>query len=83
MKRLIHRLGLAAKLATLCLTAAVASGCSLLPDSIAGLPEEYLGEKLRISADFENVAGLYAGNEVAVLGVAVGRVDTVTPKGSY
>ncbi|VFA92754.1 virulence factor Mce family protein [Nocardia farcinica] len=83
MKRLIHRLGPAAKLATLCLTAAVASGCSLLPDSIAGLPEEYLGEKLRISADFENVAGLYAGNEVAVLGVPVGRVDTVTPKGSY
>lgn len=60
-----------------------AAGCSVLPDSIAGLPEQYLGEHIRVSADFENVAGLYAGNEVAVLGVPVGRVETVTPRGSY
>lgn len=69
---------LAAGVAGLC-----AAGCSVLPDSIAGLPEQYLGEHVRISADFENVAGLYAGNEVAVLGVPVGRVETVTPRGSY
>lgn len=68
----------AAGIAGLC-----AAGCAVLPDSIAGLPEQYLGEHIRISADFENVAGLYAGNEVAVLGVPVGRVETVTPRGSY
>jgi len=78
-----RRAGAVVKMAALCLAAGVASGCSLLPDSIAGLPQQYLGEHLRISADFENVAGMYAGNEVAVLGVPVGRVDTVTPKGSY
>ncbi len=71
------------KTAVLCWVAAVASGCSLLPDSLSGLPDQYLGERLRISADFENVAGLYAGNDVAILGVPVGRVDTVTARGSY
>ncbi|MCP2290521.1 virulence factor Mce family protein [Nocardia amikacinitolerans] len=71
------------KLAALCVAAAVSSGCSLLPESVSSLPGRYLGEQLRISADFENVAGLYAGNEVAVLGVPVGRVDTVTARGSY
>ncbi|MEV5839518.1 MCE family protein [Nocardia sp. NPDC052112] len=65
------------------LAVTVATGCSLLPDSLTALPGRYLGEHLQISADFENVAGLYAGNDVAVLGVPVGRVDTVTPKGSY
>ncbi|MBF6369577.1 MCE family protein [Nocardia puris] len=71
------------KLAALCVAAAVTSACSLLPESVSSLPGEYLGERLRISADFENVAGLYAGNEVAVLGVPVGRVETVTPKGGF
>ncbi len=71
------------KLVVMCTAVAFASGCSVLPDSIASLPGEYLDERLRVSADFENVAGLYAGNEVAVLGVPVGRVDTVTARGSY
>ncbi|WP_194816012.1 MCE family protein [Nocardia sp. XZ_19_385] len=71
------------KLAVLCVAASVASGCSLLPESLSKLPEQYLGERMHISADFENVAGLYAGNEVAILGVPVGQVDTVVAKGSY
>ncbi|MEV0032986.1 MCE family protein [Nocardia sp. NPDC050793] len=71
------------KLVAVCLAAAVGTGCSLLPESVSSLPDQYLGEHLRISADFENVAGLYAGNEVAILGVPVGRVDTVTARGSY
>ncbi|MBL1075538.1 MCE family protein [Nocardia sp. 2] len=75
------RIRVFAKLAALCCAAAVASGCSALPDSLNG--EAYLGDRIRVSADFENVAGLYAGNEVAVLGVPVGTVDSVTPKGSY
>ncbi|MBH0780933.1 MCE family protein [Nocardia bovistercoris] len=71
------------KLAAMCVAAAFASGCSLLPDSVTALPDRYLNEHVRISADFENVAGLYAGNEVAILGVPVGRVDTVIARGSY
>ena len=67
----------------LCIGILCAAGCSVLPDNIAALPGQYLSERLRISADFENVAGMYAGNEVAVLGVPVGRVETVTPRGTY
>jgi len=71
------------KIVSICAASLIAASCALLPDTIAKLPGEYLGERMRISADFENVAGLYEGNEVAILGVPVGRVDTVTPKGSF
>lgn len=71
------------KLAVVCVAASVASGCSLLPDSVTAFPRQYLGEKLHFTADFENVAGLYEGNEVSVLGLAVGTVDSIEPKGTY
>ncbi|MFE6921797.1 MCE family protein [Nocardia sp. NPDC057663] len=71
------------KLAAVCLTTLIASGCALAPDSVTGLGDRMLSAQKRISADFENVAGLYAGNEVSVLGVPVGVVDSVTPRGSY
>ncbi|MEV6767667.1 MCE family protein [Nocardia sp. NPDC051030] len=69
------------KLAAVCFVATVGSGCSMLPDSLN--PGQYLGDYMKVSADFESVAGLYAGNEVDVLGVPVGTVESVTPKGSY
>ncbi|MEV0763505.1 MCE family protein [Nocardia sp. NPDC050435] len=71
------------KLAALCAAALFAAGCGLIPASLSTLPGQVLGGQMRISADFENVAGLYAGNEVAVLGVPVGSVETVTARGSY
>ncbi|MET9492682.1 MCE family protein [Nocardia sp. NPDC006630] len=77
------KLRLIAKLAAICVVATVGSGCSLLPASLTALPEEYLGNRMRITADFENVAGLYAGNEVSVLGVPIGDVESVTAEGSY
>ncbi|MEV6219678.1 MlaD family protein [Nocardia sp. NPDC051833] len=46
--------------------------CSPLPDA----PTE-------ITADFENIAGMYEGNDVMVLGLAVGKVDKIIPKGTY
>ncbi|RMI30321.1 MCE family protein [Nocardia stercoris] len=69
--------------AIVCLAASVVSSCTLLPDSVSALAGHYVGSHQHISADFENVAGLYAGNQVAVLGVPVGTVDKVTPEGSY
>lgn len=36
-----------------------------------------------IVAQFDNVIGLYPGNTVAVLGMPVGQVTTITPKGGY
>ncbi|MGV9675766.1 MCE family protein [Nocardia sp. NPDC003482] len=71
------------KLAALCCAASLATGCGLLPDSLTALPDAYLGDHLRISADFDSVAGLYAGNEVDILGVPVGRIDSIEAKGSY
>ncbi|MEV0359958.1 MCE family protein [Nocardia sp. NPDC050697] len=81
MKNTAHRRF--ARFAALAVAALTAAGCSLLPDTVSRLPGQYLGERIKVSADFESVAGLYAGNEVAVLGVPVGQVDTVTPRGSY
>ena len=57
------------RLAAVCLTALLASSCALLPDSVTGLGDRMVSQQKRISADFENVAGLYPGNEVSVLGV--------------
>ncbi|MGW6622018.1 MCE family protein [Nocardia sp. NPDC055002] len=55
---------------------AIAS-CSLLPT------EDALGSSTKITADFENIAGMFEGNEVMVLGLAVGTVDKIIPKGTY
>ncbi|MTE15238.1 MCE family protein [Nocardia aurantiaca] len=71
------------KLAAACGAVLLISACGMLPDSVSSLSKEYLGGRMKITADFENVAGLYAGNDVAVLGVPIGTVETVTPKGSY
>ncbi|MBF6372219.1 MCE family protein [Nocardia farcinica] len=58
-------------------TAALTLGsCSLLPDSVS------LQDKTRITADFENIAGIYEGNPVTVLGLEVGTVDKIVPKGT-
>ncbi|MBF6147631.1 MCE family protein [Nocardia nova] len=72
-----------ARLAAVCLVASAGSGCSLLPGSLGTAANEALGDNMRISADFDNVAGLYAGNEVDVLGVPVGTVESVEAKGTY
>ncbi|WP_019972151.1 MCE family protein [Mycobacterium sp. 141] len=38
---------------------------------------------MSLTAQFDSAAGLYVGNVVAVLGVPVGEVTKVTPRGSY
>jgi virulence factor Mce-like protein len=40
------------------------------------------GEQTRVTAYFERATGVYPGTEVRVLGVKVGKVTKVTPKGS-
>ncbi|WP_373291708.1 MCE family protein [Nocardia rhizosphaerihabitans] len=51
--------------------------CSLLS------ADDGLGRSTEITADFENIAGMYEGNEIMVLGLAVGKVDKIIPKGTY
>jgi virulence factor Mce-like protein len=38
---------------------------------------------IHVTAQFDSVAGVYEGNKVAVLGMAVGKVTKITPKGGY
>lgn len=75
--RALHRL------TVLALVALVLAGCSVLPDSLSSLPDRLPGKEKTLTADFENVAGLYVGNEVSVLGLPVGRVTALAPKGQY
>ncbi|MFI5541766.1 MlaD family protein [Nocardia sp. NPDC051900] len=51
-------------------------GCSLLPNAA----NDALRDTTRITADFDNIAGIYEGNPVTVLGLEVGKVEKVTPK---
>ncbi|WP_223519649.1 MULTISPECIES: MCE family protein [Nocardia] len=52
--------------------------CSLLPSSV----NDALGNTLQITADFDNIAGIYEGNPITVLGLDVGKVDKIVPKGT-
>ncbi|MFD8100219.1 MCE family protein [Nocardia fluminea] len=45
--------------------------------------DDAAGHSTEITADFDNIAGIYVGNEVMVLGLAVGTVDKIVPKGTY
>ncbi|OBF12031.1 MCE family protein [Mycobacterium sp. ACS4331] len=38
---------------------------------------------MTITAQFDNASGLYEGNAVAILGMPVGRVETIDAKGQY
>ena len=62
------------KLAIVCAVGAAAVGCSSV---------DPFANTIEVTADFENIAGMYPGNEVSVLGLPVGSVDSVEPKGSY
>ncbi|MFM9378105.1 MlaD family protein [Gordonia sp. VNK21] len=60
------------------ITAAVLglSGCSLLPDSW----QVTFGQAEKYTAYFDRAPGLYAGNDIAILGMPVGRVLSITPE---
>ncbi|MDG4663585.1 MCE family protein [Mycobacterium sp. 236(2023)] len=40
-------------------------------------------DRISVTAQFDSAAGLYEGNTVAVLGMPVGEVTKITPKGGY
>jgi phospholipid/cholesterol/gamma-HCH transport system substrate-binding protein len=40
-------------------------------------------ELITVTAQFDSASGLYEGNVVAVLGMPVGKVTKITPRGSY
>ncbi|KAA0019438.1 MCE family protein [Antrihabitans cavernicola] len=68
------RLARAGRLALIGVIATIAASCSVASNPLA--------DKLHVTADFENIAGMYVGNDVSVLGMPIGKVDKITPKGT-
>lgn len=66
----------AAALALIAASVVVASGCS-------ALGQGDLGRKAHITADFRSIAGIFVGNPVTVLGLDVGKVDSIVPHSEY
>lgn len=54
----------------------IGGGCSSIPVSLRP-------GAVHLTADFEGAAGLFVGNDVAALGVPIGRVDAITPRGAF
>lgn len=53
---------------------------------VAAIGWSFFGDKLNtisVTAQFDSAAGLYEGNTVAVLGMPVGKVTKIVPKGGY
>ncbi|BBY33819.1 MCE family protein [Mycolicibacter minnesotensis] len=56
---------------------------ALIVAAIAAYQLNPFGRHLTVTAQFDSAAGLYEGNVVAVLGMPVGTIKKVTPKGEY
>ncbi|OKH84895.1 hypothetical protein EB75_02720 [Mycobacterium sp. ST-F2] len=61
---------------------AVVAVVSLVTTAAAVAPK-FWHRDIRVTAHFQDAVGLYPGNAVSVLGMQVGKVDTVENKGSY
>lgn len=70
------------RLIILCAVGLLGASCAL-PQGFTSLSELWGHDRIHLTADFESVAGLYVGNEVDVLGLPVGSVDAITPRGPY
>ncbi|KKC05462.1 MCE family protein [Mycobacterium nebraskense] len=75
------RAGAGIRVGILAVVAAVASVIAAV-----GIGWWYFGSKadpITVTAQFDSASGLYEGNVVAVLGMPVGKVTKITPRGSY
>ncbi len=68
--------GAVAKLLAVVAITLAACGCSSGPLAA-------LDRGMTITAQFDNASGLYEGNAVAVLGMPVGKIEKIVPKGQY
>lgn len=59
--------------------ALVVGSCSSLPTSV----QDTVGATTHITAEFRNIAGMFPGNPVTVLGLQVGTVDKIVPHDQY
>ncbi|MFE3257658.1 MCE family protein [Nocardia sp. NPDC059091] len=75
-KRLLGRI---AKAAMIGAAAWAVGSCSIVPLGV----KDAAGQTQHFTADFLNIAGMFEGNPITVLGLEVGRVDKIIPKGQY
>lgn len=69
----------AAKVAVLGVAALAIGSCSVVPTDV----QDAVGTTQHITADFRNIAGMFEGNPITVLGLEVGKVDKIVPKGQF
>lgn len=58
------------------------TGAAVVPQLMPDLPRVSL-HKTQVTAQFQDAVGLYVGNGVSVLGMDVGKVTGITPRGGY
>ncbi|OXR46409.1 MCE family protein [Nocardia cerradoensis] len=61
----------------------VAIGAVALVAGSCGSVQNAVGGSTHITADFRNIAGVFEGNPITVLGLEVGKVDKIIPKGEF
>ncbi len=64
-------------------TKTVAIGAAVLVAGSCGSVQNAVGGSTHITADFRNIAGVFEGNPITVLGLEVGKVDKIIPKGEF
>ncbi|AHH22361.1 MCE family protein [Nocardia nova] len=60
-----------------------AIGAAMLVLGSCGSVQNAVGGSTHITADFRNIAGIFEGNPITVLGLEVGKIDKIIPKGEY
>lgn len=81
MKRPAHKSGSRIGTKVLAIVAAVAAIAAVIATGWRLLSADE--DTITVTAQFDSASGLYEGNEVAVLGMPVGKVTKITPKGGY
>ncbi|MFI5778386.1 MCE family protein [Nocardia sp. NPDC051570] len=79
MRPTVREIKTAAKVFVVGLATVAAGGCSVLPTSV----QDAVGDTTHITADFRNIAGMFEGNPITVLGLEVGKVDKIVPQGQF
>lgn len=62
---------------------ALVVGASVLALGSCSTVNSMVGGDMKITADFENIAGMFEGNMITVLGLPVGKVDKIVPQGDF
>ncbi|MEV6068223.1 MlaD family protein [Nocardia sp. NPDC052001] len=79
MKSVKLEVGRIAKAAMIGTAALAVGSCSIVPLGV----KDAVGQTQHFTADFLNIAGMFEGNPITVLGLDVGKVDKIVPKGQY